>query len=80
MVEIQERMVAELEELRQRHPGQTVALVSHADVIRATVAHYAGIPIDLCHRLEIRPASVSVLEIEDLTARIVRLNDWGPLG
>jgi probable phosphoglycerate mutase len=79
MLDVQTRMVTEMEELRARHPGRTIALFSHADVIRFTVAHYAGIPTDLAHRLEIRPGSVSVMAIGEGDARIVRLNDAGPL-
>jgi probable phosphoglycerate mutase len=79
MSEVQTRMCLELEELRCRHPEQTVALVSHADVIRFALAHYAGIPIDLAQRLEVRPASVSVLALEDHGATILRLNDDGPI-
>jgi probable phosphoglycerate mutase len=68
-------MVRELECLRLRHRGRNVALVSHGDPIKAAVAHYAGIPLDLFHRIEISPASVSVIEMEEHGPRIVRLND-----
>ncbi|HET8547286.1 MAG TPA: histidine phosphatase family protein [Bryobacteraceae bacterium] len=79
MTEVQTRITIEMEELRVSHPDETVALVSHADVIRFTVAHYAGIPIDLAHRLEVRPASVSIIALDDDGATIVRLNDDGPI-
>ena len=79
MTEVQTRLTLELEELREFHPGECVALVSHADTIRFAIAHYAGIPIDLAHRLEIRPASVSVLAIDETGASILRLNDDGPI-
>jgi probable phosphomutase (TIGR03848 family) len=79
MTEVQTRMTLEMEELRVRHPAETVALVSHADVIRFTVAHYAGIPIDLAHRLDIRPVSVSIVALDEHGATIVRLNDDGPV-
>jgi probable phosphomutase (TIGR03848 family) len=79
MTEVQTRMTVEMEELRKRHPGESVALVSHADVIRFTIAHYAGIPIDLAHRLDIRPASVSIIVLDEYGATVVRLNDDGPI-
>ena len=75
MLDVQARVVTELEELRGKHPGATVALFSHADVIRFAVAHYAGIPIDLANRLEIRPASVSAIALGDEDVRILRLNE-----
>ena len=66
--EVQTRMVAVLAGLARQHPEQTVAAFSHADPIRLALVHFLGMPIDLMHRLEIRPASLSV----------VRLADWGP--
>jgi probable phosphomutase (TIGR03848 family) len=79
MTEVQTRMTLEMEELRRHHAGETIALVSHADVIRFTVAHYAGIPVDLAHRLDIRPASVSIVALDQQGATIVRLNDDGAI-
>lgn len=75
MIEIQARMVAGLERLRDEHPDQTVAVVSHGDPIRAVLAHYAGIPLDLCLRLDVDPASVSVIKVAEWGPRIVRVND-----
>jgi probable phosphoglycerate mutase len=79
MLDVQARGVTELEELRQRHAGETVAVFSHADVIRFVFAHYAGIPIDLAYRLEIRPASVSSIALGPEDVRILRLNEAGEL-
>ena len=79
LLEAQARAVAGLSKLCAQHPGQTVAVVSHADMLKAAVAYYAGIPLDIFQRLEISPASVSVLEIFDDTARILLLNDTGTL-
>ncbi|MFN2241146.1 MAG: histidine phosphatase family protein, partial [Anaerolineae bacterium] len=39
--ETQARIVAELDAIRDAHPGQTVAVVSHSDPIKLAVAHYA---------------------------------------
>lgn len=75
LIEAQARIVAELERLRARHPEAVVAVVSHADVIRAALCHYAGIPLDLMLRIEIACASVSVVEVTPHGARILRLND-----
>jgi broad specificity phosphatase PhoE len=79
MAEAQLRMITGLQKLRRRHPQQTVAVVSHGDPIKAAVAWYAGIHLDLFQRLEISPASVSVLELYDDTARILVVNDTGGL-
>lgn len=75
MAEIQARMVAAMDVLLARHPGQTIAVVSHSDPIRLAIAYYAGIPLDLFQRLVVAPASVSELEFTQLRSRLVRLND-----
>ena len=77
MAEAQLRMVHALEELRLRHGNTLVAVVGHSDLIKATVAYYAGIHLDLFHRLEISPASVSIVEVSEETARILLVNDTG---
>jgi probable phosphoglycerate mutase len=79
MLEAQARIIAGLEKLRAQHPHETVAVVSHADLIKAAVAYYAGIHLDMFQRLEISPASVSVLEVYDETARILTINHTGKL-
>jgi len=76
-LETQARMIAALERLRERHPGQTVAVVSHGDVIKSAIAYYAGIPLDLFHRIEISAASVSVVEVGEHAPRIICVNRIG---
>ena len=44
-----------------RHPGEIIAAVSHADPIKAVVAHALGTPLDLFQRIVIAPASVSAV-------------------
>ncbi len=77
--EMQTRIVTELEELRGKHPKQTIAAVSHADVIKAAVAHYAGVHLDLFQRLIIGPASLTVLMLDGPMPRLVCMNDTGHL-
>ena len=67
-IEIQSRIIDALTRLRYAHENQIVAIVSHGDPIRATVAYMAGIPLDLALRLRIDTASIS----------IIRLGDWAP--
>jgi probable phosphoglycerate mutase len=59
--EMQTRMVSTLDELRARHPGGTIVCVSHADTIKAAVAHAMGTHIDLFQRIVISPASVTAI-------------------
>jgi probable phosphoglycerate mutase len=74
-VEVQSRVVAELEALREKHPRQVIACVSHADTIKLAVAYYIGLPLDLFQRISISPASISILDIADGRARLLCLND-----
>ena len=80
LLEVQVRVVRLVERLCAEH-GDTavIAVVSHADVIRTAIGHFIGLPIDLQHRLDVAPASVSVLRVERWGAKLLRLNDTGPL-
>ena len=79
MLEAQTRVIAGLERLCQQHPQQTIAVVSHSDLIKAALAYYIGIHLDLFQRIEISPASVSVIQIYEETARILVINDTGSI-
>jgi len=74
LLEVQARAVGALLDLHARHTGETVVVVTHADVIRAVLGHFAGVPIDLLLRFEIDPASVTEIELHEWGARIVRVN------
>jgi probable phosphomutase (TIGR03848 family) len=74
MVEVQERMFRLLERLCGVHHQQTVALISHGDVIKATLAHYLGVALDLFQRIEISPASVSIVRVERYGPEVVLIN------
>jgi probable phosphomutase (TIGR03848 family) len=77
--EVQGRAVDALEGIAARHRRGVVAAVSHADVIRLVLAHYAGVHLDLFQRLIVNPASVSAIGLGDRVPRILRMNDTGSL-
>jgi probable phosphoglycerate mutase len=79
MLEVQARVVSCLEKLRAAYPNDIVAIVSHADVIKAAITHYAGTPVDFFQRVEIYPASVSVVAVNDYGPVILRLNGTGEI-
>ncbi|HET6834388.1 MAG TPA: histidine phosphatase family protein [Acidimicrobiales bacterium] len=60
-VDMQARMVACVERLRSAHPGETIVAVSHADPIRAAVAHAMGTHLDLFQRVVISPCSLTAV-------------------
>ena len=77
MLEAQARIVSGLQKLCAQYPQKTIAVVSHSDLIKAAVAYYAGIHLDMFQRLEISPASVSIIQIFEETAQILLVNDTG---
>ena len=72
--ETQSRAIAEVEGIAAEHPGKSICLVSHADVIKLIAAHYLGAHIDLFQRIVIGPASISVVAIGERGPSVLCLN------
>lgn len=79
LLEVQVRVVAELERIAAAHPGRAVAVVSHADAIRLAVSHFTGAHTDLFQRVVVEPASVSAVAVGDGPPRILKVNETGDL-
>jgi probable phosphomutase (TIGR03848 family) len=60
-LEMQTRITSTLGRLCARHPGKTIVAVSHADPIKAAVAHALGVHLDLFQRIVVSPCSVSAI-------------------
>jgi probable phosphoglycerate mutase len=73
--EVQARIVAELETLRDRHPKAAIVCFSHADPIKLAIAYHLGLPLDSFQRLSILPASISLLALGTDHTRLLLLND-----
>jgi probable phosphoglycerate mutase len=73
--EMQARAISELDAVVAAHPEETVLVVSHADVLKAALAHYVGVHLDLFQRLVVNPASLSVVTFTPMGPRLVCLND-----
>jgi ribonuclease H / adenosylcobalamin/alpha-ribazole phosphatase len=58
---VEERVLAGLDRVLAEHAGRTVVVVSHVTPIKTLVAHAVGAPLDAVFRMELAPASVSVL-------------------
>jgi broad specificity phosphatase PhoE len=71
---VQSRASKELERLAQNSHGETLAIISHGEVIKSTLMHYLGIPVNLHWRLDISPSSVSILTIQDGQPRVLVFN------
>lgn len=69
------RVAEELQALQQLHPGQElVVCVTHSDVIRLAVAYFIGLPLDFFQRLQVAPASLTVLNLSETGAQLFALN------
>ena len=79
MLEAQARIVAALDRMRAEHPDAIVAVVSHGDLIKAALTYFLGMPLDFLLRLEIDPASVSMLALHDWGPRVLCVNERGML-
>lgn len=59
--EMQQRMVTTVNKLVDAHPGHTIVAVSHADTIKAAVAHAMGTHLDLFQRIVIGQCSITAI-------------------
>jgi probable phosphomutase (TIGR03848 family) len=59
--EMQTRIVSTIARLVQSHVGKTIVAVSHADPIKAAVAHALGIHLDLFQRIAIATGSITAI-------------------
>jgi len=60
-IEMQVRIVGTIEALAAEHRGGTIVCVSHADPIKAAMAHALGTHIDLFQRIVISTCSISAV-------------------
>ena len=74
MLAAQARAVAALVRLAVRYPGAELAAVSHGDIVKAILAHALGTPLDLFRRIEISPASRSVITLEEGGLHVLGVN------
>ena len=73
------RAVAGIERLRSAHADETLALISHADVIKAILATFLGISLDDLERFDVAPAAVSIVAVGEDWSRVELVNDTGEL-
>jgi len=73
-VEMQTRIVGALARVVERHPASVVVVVSHADPIKAVVAHAIGAHLDLFQRIAIAPASITAIVYRSEGPLVLTLN------
>ncbi|MDB5613219.1 MAG: phosphoglycerate mutase family protein [Devosia sp.] len=75
MLDVQRRAVGFIRPFAARDGDTRLALVSHADVIKAIVGHVLGLPIDAWQRFDIAPASITTLVVGDWGGKVLTLNE-----
>jgi probable phosphomutase (TIGR03848 family) len=75
--EMQVRIVSAIDRLRAAHQGGVVVCVSHADPIKAAVAHAMGTHIDLFQRIVISPCSVTAIAYSAGGPVVLTVNSTG---
>ncbi len=75
MHQMQARMVQEINTLVSQHVGEIIAVIGHADLIKAAVAHYLGVHFDLFQRIVISTASITTISFSPLGPRVLTVND-----
>jgi probable phosphomutase (TIGR03848 family) len=79
MATMQTRIVAALEAVVAAHAGELVVVVSHADPIKAAIAHYTGVHLDLFQRIVVSPASLTAFAFGAHGVSMIKCNDTGGL-
>ena len=77
MLEAQSRIVTHLDQVARANDGDTIVLVSHADMIRAAVAHVLGLDLNHYWRFDADPASATTIywDAKEEWARVKTLNE-----
>lgn len=75
MAAVRSRVLAHIRDAASRTAGAVIAMVSHADVIRAAVAGILGLSLDRVLAFDIDPASVTRIVAGDWGERVVSLNE-----
>ena len=76
-IEIQSRMVETITRISDKHRGEIVVAVSHADTIKAFLTAMLGTPLDLFQRLHISPCSVSPVILGNGSPFVLAVNASG---
>jgi probable phosphoglycerate mutase len=75
--EMQTRVTGALARLVAKHPGGVIVAVSHADPIKAAVAHAMGSHLDLFQRIVISTCSVTAIAYGETGPIVLTVNSTG---
>ena len=72
--EMQARVTGALARLVERHPGETIVAVFHADPIKAAIAHALGLHLYLFQRIAVAPAAITAIAYGPDAPLVLTLN------
>lgn len=75
MSDVQTRIVRHMEVLTRAPNAACIALVSHADVIKAAVCYVLGLPLDAYRLFDVDPASITKVRAGPTGMRLAGLNE-----
>jgi probable phosphoglycerate mutase len=78
MRSLQQRVVRHLEQLFDDESEGTLAIVSHAEPIRAALLHYSAISLDDFLSIAVEPASISTLAVDGAGIHVSKINQRVP--
>jgi probable phosphoglycerate mutase len=75
MREAQQRILRHLAGISHACPDERVAIVGHAEPIRAAILHFRGLPLDDFTSVEVGPASVTRILVDGRRGELVSENE-----
>jgi probable phosphoglycerate mutase len=63
MAEASSRVLRHMESMTRRYPSRTIAMVTHAEIIRAVRLHRADLTADAWQGIDVPPASITTLDL-----------------
>lgn len=78
-LEMQTRFITAVADIADTHRGKVVVAVSHADPIRAYIAHAMGTHLDLFQRIVVSPCSVTAVSLSPAGSVVLTTNSTSEL-
>jgi probable phosphoglycerate mutase len=79
MLGLQARVMGGLLRLADEYPGESIAIVSHAEPIRAALLSALGIPLDRWQCVDVFVASISIIRFSEPQGFVVaQMNETQP--
>ena len=69
------RVTGAFDRMREAHPGSDLVLVSHGGAIKALLCHVLELPVRWLFRIKQDNTAVNIVDVDDVTRRVVLVND-----